>query len=184
MRIAACGLLVALLVAGPAPAEEKKPYEVQVVKGQSYVTGDDADEVRHKYDLYLPKGAKNYPVFFFIHGGAWRGGSKDGFKKHGETFAKHGIAFVATNYRLSPAVTHPAHIEDVAAAFAKSRADLSKRGANVKRIFVGGHSAGGHLAALLASDPSHLKKHGLALTDIKGVIPISGVFVIGNQLKS
>jgi acetyl esterase/lipase len=181
MRIAAYGLLGAVLVAGPARADEKKTYEVEVVKNRSYVEGDKAHKTRHRYDLYLPKGAKDYPVFFFIHGGAWRGGSKDGFGKHGRTFAKHGIAFVATNYRLSPSAKHPAHIEDVAAAFAKARADLAKRGANVKRVFVGGHSAGGHLAALLATDPDHLKKHKLALADVKGVVPISGVFVLGSR---
>src|SRR5688500_18190690 len=141
MRIAACGLLAALLVAGPARADEKKTYEVEVVKDRSYIDGDKAHKTRHRYDLYLPKGAKNYPVFFFIHGGAWRAGSKDGFARHGQTFARHGIAFVATNYRLSPSVKHPAHIEDVAAAFAHARGALAKRGANVKRVFVGGHSA-------------------------------------------
>jgi acetyl esterase/lipase len=188
MRSAAWGLLAALLVAGPAWADEKKTekktYEVETVKGQSYVTGDKADKDRHKLDLYLPKGAKNYPVLFFIHGGAWRAGSKDGFAKHGATFAKNGIAFVATNYRLSPAVKHPAHIEDVAAAFAWSRTYLAKRGADVKRTFVSGHSAGGHLAALLACDPGYLKKHDLTTAAIKGVMPISGVFVIGDRQES
>lgn len=179
MRNSASALVAALCFSAPAWAAEPKTYEVEVVKGQSYVNGDKADKVRHKLDLYLPKGARNYPVFFFIHGGAWRAGSKDGFARHGQTFASHGIAFVATNYRLSPAVKHPAHIEDVAAAFAWARPYLEKRGADLKRIFVSGHSAGGHLAALLATNPAYLKKHGLSPADIRGVAPISGVFVVG-----
>jgi len=179
----AWGLMALLLGAGLAFAEEKpRVYEVETVKGESYLPGDTADKVRHKLDLYLPKEAKNYPVFFFIHGGGWRNGSKDGFAKHGEMFAAHGVAFVAINYRLSPSVTHPAHMEDVASAFAWAHKELGARGADLKRIFVSGHSAGGHLAALLGCDPTYLKKHGLSLADIRGVLPISGVFSIGDRM--
>jgi acetyl esterase/lipase len=168
-----------LLVPAPARADEKAAYEVEVVKNVTYNKADDADPERHKLDLYLPRGAKDYPVLFFIHGGGWNRGSKNGFAGHGKTFASRGIGFVATNYRLSPKVKHPAHIEDVALAFAWARADLGKRGADLKRVFVSGHSAGGHLAALLAADEGYLKKHKLSASDIKGVIPISGVFTVG-----
>jgi arylformamidase len=184
MRYAASCLLLAALAA-PSFAEDKtKTYEVEVVKDLAYVEKD-ADDVRHKLDLYLPKDAKDYPVLFFIHGGAWRAGSKNGFAGHGKTFASHGIGFVATNYRLSPKVKHPEHIKDVAAAFAFARKELKKRGADVSQIYVSGHSAGGHLCALLASDESYLKEHKLSLKDVKGCIPISGVFTIsgGKQLS-
>lgn len=173
-------LALALVLPNPAPAGEKKPtYEVEIVKDVAYTDAKDADPERHKLDLYLPKGAKDYPVFFFIHGGGWRNGSKNGFGEHGKTFASQGIAFVATNYRLSPAVKHPAHAEDVAKAFAWVHANLPKRGANVKHLYVSGHSAGGHLAALLATDERYLKSHKLSIADIKGVLPISGVFTVG-----
>src|SRR5207247_580815 len=46
-------------------------------------------------------------------------------------------------------------------------------------IFISGHSAGGHLAALLASDEPYLKAHKLGLSNIKGVVPVSGVFTVG-----
>jgi acetyl esterase/lipase len=178
------GLVAVFLGAGLAVAEEKpRLYEVETIKGESYLSGDTADKVRHKLDLYLPKGEKNYPVLFFIHGGGWTRGSKDGFAKHGEMFAAHGVAFVSTNYRLSPAVTHPGHIEDVASAFAWAHKELGARGADLKRIFVSGHSAGGHLAALLGCDPTYLKKHDLSLADIRGVMPISGVFSISSRLS-
>jgi acetyl esterase/lipase len=177
MRYALAVLL--LVPALPAFADESKAktFEVETVKDVAYLDKD-ADEVRHKFDLYLPKGQKDYPVFFFVHGGGWRGGSKDRFADHGKTFASNGIAFVAVNYRLSPKVKHPEHIKDVAQAFAFAHADLKKRGADLSRIYVSGHSAGGHLCALLACDESHLKAHKLSLKDIKGCIPISGVFTI------
>jgi acetyl esterase/lipase len=175
-------LLVALAVPALPGAEEKAAsFEVEVVKDVAYNDAADADAERHKLDLYLPKGAKGYPVLFFIHGGGWSKGKKDGFAAHGKMFAARGIGFVATNYRLSPAVKHPGHIEDVAQAFAWCRANLGKRGADLKQIYVSGHSAGGHLAALLATDESYLNKHKLTASDIRGVIPVSGVFDVSGE---
>jgi len=159
-------------------AEEGKTYEVEVQKDVAYYNGEGLNKERHALDLYLPKGARDYPVLFFIHGGGWTKGTKSSFARHGEMFAKQGIGCVSTNYRLSPDVKHPEHIKDVARAFAWTHENLKKHGANVDRIFVSGHSAGGHLAALLATDESYLKEHKLSLKDIKGVIPVSGVFVV------
>jgi acetyl esterase/lipase len=179
MKRVALGTVLVLLGAGFVHgADDKKAgkYDVEVVKGVAYNASKDADDVRHKLDLYLPRGAKNYPVLVFIHGGAWRGGSKNSYAKHGNTAASHGIGFVAINYRLSPKVSHPEHIKDVARAFAWVYGDLGKRGANLEQVYVCGHSAGGHLCALLATDASYLKEHKLSATNIQGVIPISGAF--------
>src|SRR5262245_1955269 len=190
-RIPACVLLLAaVLLARPAWAadEAKGPktggtYEVEVHKDLAYVEGKDADE-RQKLDLYLPKGAKDYPTLFFIHGGAWTGGSRSGFDRIGRTFARNGVAFVSTGYRLSPKVKHPAHIEDVAKGFAWTVANIGKHGGNPEAIFVSGHSAGGHLTALLATDEDYLKAEKLSLKNIKGAIPVSGVFVVSPRLKN
>src|SRR5437016_4911495 len=139
-------LLGAVLARG---ADDKKAgkFDVEVVKDVAYNASKDADGVRHKLDLYLPREAKDYPVLLFIHGGAWRGGSKNGYAKHGTTAASNGIGFVAINYRLSPKISHPEHIKDVARAFAWVHGELGKRGANLEQIYVCGHSAGGHLCA-------------------------------------
>lgn len=173
--------LVCFLSCSIANAEEAKSYEVETRQDIAYSKEKDADKTRHKLDVYLPKNAKNYPILFFIHGGGWRNGNKNGFAGHGKMFASHGIGFVATNYRLTPAVKHPDHAKDVAAAFTWVVTNLGKEGADLKRIYVSGHSAGGHLAALLATDASYLKHHKLSLKDIKGVIPVSGVFSISGE---
>src|SRR5262245_54947552 len=118
-RIALCAAL--LFVAVPsAPAGEKKPavktggnYDVASVLGLAYHEGDGADPVRHKLDLYLPKGVKDFPVLFFVHGGAWRSGTKELYGPLGRVFSRNGIGTVVINYRLSPAVQHPAHVQDV-----------------------------------------------------------------------
>jgi acetyl esterase/lipase len=179
MKHVATAVVLAAL-AGLSFAEDKtKTYEVEAVKKVAYIEKDDND--RHQLDMYLPKGAKDYPVLFFIHGGGWTKGDKAIAAAHGKMFASHGIGFVSTNYRLSPKVKHPDHIKDIAASFAFALKELKKRGADVSQVYVSGHSAGGHLCALLATDESYLKEHKLSLKDIKGCIPISGVFTVGGR---
>jgi acetyl esterase/lipase len=190
-RIPACVLLLAVgLLARPARAadEAKAPktggtFEVEAHKDIPYVAGKDGDG-RQKLDLYLPRGAKGYPTLFFIHGGGWTGGSRSGFDRIGRTFARNGVAFVSAGYRLSPKVKHPAHIEDVAKGFAWTVAHIAKYGGDPGAVFVSGHSAGGHLAALLATDDDYLKAEKLSPGDIKGVIPVSGVFVVSPRMKN
>jgi acetyl esterase/lipase/peroxiredoxin len=153
-------------------------FEVEAVKDIAYYDGDGADAKKHKLDLFLPKGQKDFPVLFFIHGGAWVIGDRSWYGKLGETFAKNGIGTVIISYRLTPQVQHPGHIEDVARAFAWTHNNIGKYGGKADQIFVTGQSAGGHLAALLATNDTYLKAHKLSPKDIKGVIPISGVYVI------
>jgi len=75
-------------------------------------------------------------------------------------------------------VKHPEHIKDVARAFAWTVKNCEKWGGRPDQIFLAGHSAGGHLVSLLATDESYLKAEGLKLSDIKGVMAISGVYRI------
>jgi len=172
-------LLATLIASLPQPRAEEparpKTYDVKTVSDVAYYEGDGADKERHKLDLYLPKDAKDFPVMFFVHGGAWVRGSKDRYAPLGELFAKHGIGVVATNYRLSPKVKHPEHAKDVARAFAWTHKNIATYGGNKELLFPCGHSAGGHLVALLSSDDSYLKAEGLTLKHIRGCIPISGV---------
>jgi acetyl esterase/lipase len=161
-----------------------KPSEVEVVKDITYFEGDEADKHKHQLDLYLPKGKKDFPVLFFVHGGAWISGDRNYFGVYsaiGNAFARHGIGAVVISYRLSPKVQHPEHIKDVAAAFAWTKKNIEKHGGRKDQIFVCGHSAGGHLVALLATNESYLKAEGCSLKDIKGAIPMSGVFVLADN---
>jgi acetyl esterase/lipase len=164
--------------AGAAPAAGAL-YSVQPVRDVRYVDGADADPIHHKLDLYIPKGDRDFPVFFFVHGGGWRHGNKNFlgvYEALGTFLARHGIGAVVINYRLSPEVKHPEHIRDVARAFAWTYKNIAAYGGRPDRIFACGHSAGGHLVALLATDPEWLKAVELKPDAIRGVIPISGVF--------
>jgi len=169
-----------LLGAAGLNAQEAK-YEVEKVKNLSYNPAKSADPVRHKLDLYLPKGAKDFPVMMFVHGGAWKSGNKELYGALGETFARQGIGTAVINYRLTDSkgtVKHPDHVRDVAKAFAWVKANCGKYGGSKDKLFISGHSAGGHLVALLATDESYLKAEGCSARDIRGVIAVSGVYTI------
>jgi acetyl esterase/lipase len=153
-------------------------FEVEVIKDVPYYEGKDADPERHKLDLYFPKGQKDFPVLVWAHGGGWTKGDKRSFAKQGQTFAKNGVAVVSVGYRLSPKVQHPAHAQDVAKAIAFTHQHIAHRGGSPDQIFISGHSAGGHLVALIGTDESYLKAEKLSLANIKGVIPVSGVYTI------
>lgn len=154
-------------------------FAVDVIPDVAYYSGPGADANKRKLDLYLPKGQTGFPVLFFVHGGAWTTGDRKLYLPFGRLLAKNGIGAVIISYRLTPQVQHPGHIEDVARAFAWTHANIGKHGGRADQIFVAGHSAGGHLAALLVTNERYLKAHDLTPKDIKGAIPMSGVYVVG-----
>ena len=149
------------------------PPNVKVRRGIAYV--DDADE-KHKLDLYLPEGRTNVPILLFVHGGSWRTGDRSLYAALGDRFAREGIAVAIPSYRLMPDNPHPAQMEDVAAAFAWVHHNAAQIGGDASRIYVSGHSAGGHLASLLALDARYLGKYGISSSSIRGVISMSGVY--------
>src|SRR5262245_8922933 len=159
-------------------AADEKPETFERHADIAYRTDADADKERHKLDVYVPKGKKDFPVVLFVHGGTWRSGNKNLYAALGQSLASDGLGCVICSYRLSPKVQHPAHIEDVAKAFAWTYDNIGKYGGKKDQIFVCGHSAGGHLVSLLATDPQYLKAEKRSISDIRGVISISGVYQI------
>jgi acetyl esterase/lipase len=168
----------------PAKDEKDKPdepaggFEVVAEKNIAYRTDPGADQLRHRLDLYLPKGQRNFPVVMFVHGGGWHSGSKEMYSPMGRLLARNGLGAVVINYRLTPQVQHPGHIEDVAKAFAWVHHNISRYGGRADRVILFGHSAGGHLVSLLATDERYLRAEGLGLADIRGVVSISGAYDI------
>jgi dipeptidyl aminopeptidase/acylaminoacyl peptidase len=184
-------VFIVLLIYLPQTAQAAEPaetntYEVKEVKGLTYCDGADSDKDKHKLDLYLPKDKKDFPVLFFVHGGAWVHGDRSTFvyRGVGRYYASQGIGTVVISYRLSPGVKHPEHIKDVASAFAWTVKNIEKYGGKPDQIFISGHSAGGHLVALLGTDESYLKAEKLSFKNIKAVIPLSGVYEIPAKLLS
>jgi len=171
---------------GGRPGETVEKYKVRELRDVAYFEGKGADCFRHKLDLFVPKGKKDFPVVVLVHGGCWTIGDKSCcglYSAVGHFLASRGVGVVLPNYRLSPWVKHPEHIKDVARAFAWTHENIGKYGGDPGRLFIGGHSAGGHLAALLASDEQYLKAEGLSRKDIRGVVAVSGVYRIPDKLE-
>ncbi len=118
-------------------------------------------------------------MLVLVHGGAWAIGDNRCcglYSSVGQFLASQGIGVVMPNYRLSPGVKHPEHARDVALATAWTHANIARHGGDPNRLYLAGHSAGGHLVALLAADERYLRTAGMKTTDVKGVIAISGVY--------
>ncbi len=127
-------------------------------------------------DLY-PSVNRKSPLVVFIHGGGWRIGDKQNGAAGAEKaafFNPLGYAYTSLNYRLSPEVRHSAHVEDVAAALAWLHDNAAAQGFDPDHIYIMGHSAGAHLAALVAIDPRYLARHKKPLSIVKGVILLDG----------
>lgn len=117
-------------------------------------------------DVFKPRKSKNNPVVIFIHGGYWESGSKDIYGFLGRNLAKKGIATVIPNYTLSPNGNYNTMAKEVAKAIQWTYDSIKQFNGNPNQIFLMGHSAGGHLIALVGSNPKYLKNMDL----IKGII--------------
>lgn len=123
---------------------------------------------RQAYDVYGNPSATG-PILVFVHGGGWAFGDKSMVHALPDYAARHGLTLISTEYRLAPEVTAREQAEDLAAAVSHIRRSLPGR-----PIVLVGHSAGAHLAALVAVDPQYLGAHGMAPSDLAGVIPLDG----------
>jgi acetyl esterase/lipase len=126
-------------------------------------------------DLYVPNQAAAGPLVVFVHGGGWSVGDKAIDAALGTWLAAAGFVVALTNYRLSPAVQHPAHVEDVAQAIGWCHRHAARYGADPERLYLIGHSSGAQLAALVTLDPRYLAAQELAPTVVRRVILIAGI---------
>ena len=125
-------------------------------------------------DVYSPKGGGPHPVVIYVHGGSWRTGDKSHVGAKAARFTQEGFVFVSVNYRLSPAVQHPVHVQDVAKAVAWVHSHVQTYGGDPEQVFIMGHSSGAQLAALVATDERYLKAAGGSLHMLCGAIGLDG----------
>ncbi|MBM3837629.1 MAG: alpha/beta hydrolase [Verrucomicrobia bacterium] len=139
----------------PTPTQPALPDGARTFRDLEYVPGG---HERQKLDLYLPKEGRQLPLLVWVHGGAWRAGSKDTCPAL--SFVREGYVVASINYRLSQHAIFPAQIEDCKAAIRWLRANAGQYGIDADRIGVWGSSAGGHLVALLgtAGDAKQFEK--------------------------
>jgi arylformamidase len=178
---------IAMVVAGSAflsragaqqPREDKpaRPSQEARLADACVVEADVAygEDEKQRLDLYAPRSARQAPVVVYVHGGEWTRGDKADVSFKPKFFNQNGIVFVSINYRLTPAVVHPAHVSDVAAAIRWVHDHVGRFGGDPKKIVLMGHSAGCHLVTLAALDPRYLAKVELRPADLAGVVAWSG----------
>jgi acetyl esterase/lipase len=177
MRLASLALVVVGYAASAALAGAET-YAVRVVRNIPYLQGANYTDDKDKLDVYLPEGRRNAPVIVSYYGNQLMGGDKTEDAYIGQRFAAAGFVTAVVNYRLSPGVSHPAHVQDAAASFAWVKRHIAEYGGDADRVFVIGYSAGAYLAALIATDARYLAAHKLSPRDIRGVVPVSAFYYV------
>jgi len=139
-------------------------------------------EARQKLDVYKPqKAGGDKPVVVFLYGGSWKNGDRESYRFAGQAFASRGYVTVIPDYRTYPEVRFPAFVEDAAEAVAWVRKNISRFGGDPSRIVLAGHSAGAHIAALLAYDDHYLKAAGVPMTSIAALVGLAGPYYFDPQ---
>jgi len=137
----------------------------------SYAPGSD-----QQLDVYRARAHGPAPVVVFFYGGSWRNGQRQDYRFVGKALAERGVVVVIPDYRKAPRYPFPAFMRDAASAVAWTRANIGRYGGDPTRIFVMGHSAGGQIAALLATDAEYLAAVGMRPRDLAGVIGLAGPY--------
>lgn len=126
-------------------------------KDINYISGNTQQDLPNKnLDVYAPKKADNLPVLVFFYGGSWKSGKKEMYHFLGNRLARRDVIVVIADYPLSPDYQIPAMQESALTAVNWTKDTIENYGGDPDRIFVSGHSAGGHLASLIA-----VKENGL-----------------------
>lgn len=169
-------------------AQKKDVTSYIRVMNIKYASHPRSDPKLNMLDVYMPKKGSNSPVLIWIHGGALAYGDKEYVQEKAEYFTRQGYVFISINYRLSPKVVHPVHVQDVADAIMWTHKNAVHYSANPAKIFLMGHSTGAHLAALVCTDDTYIKKSGGSLDLIQGVVLLDGtgydIPVLMNDAKS
>ncbi|HSI29311.1 MAG TPA: alpha/beta hydrolase, partial [Methylophilus sp.] len=157
------------------------------------------DSLRQTLDIYVPKdhlatnterpddsqdqtpntnatANKRLPVVVFFYGGSWDSGNRGSYKFIGEAMTSQGFIAVIPDYRVYPEVLFPGFMEDPAKAAKWVKLHAAEFGGDPERVFLAGHSAGAHIAAMLTLDPEFLAKQNSKPQDFAGMIGLAGPY--------
>ncbi|MCB9035502.1 MAG: alpha/beta hydrolase [Lewinellaceae bacterium] len=174
-------IILFLLFSQKSFSQETKKFDSTNVRHQWDIFYTKTKDSLQSLDVYWNSESKDAKVLLFVHGGGWLSGDKKQYREMASSLAGNGLTIVLINYRLSPMVKFPSHIEDVASAIYWTKSSIGTYNGNKENIYLMGHSAGGHLISLLLFDNAYLEKYEMAPSDIAGAITISSVFEIKPQ---
>lgn len=129
--------------------------------------------------IVYPAEKPNGIVLLYFHGGGWTNGFKEMMGFMAPPMNKAGITFVSSSYRMAPKTTFPDGWMDSARALAWVYNNIQNWGGDPAKIFIGGHSAGGHYTSLLGVRSDWQTNVGVPQNIVKGVLPISGIYWFG-----
>lgn len=132
---------------------------------------------RQKLDIYRPaEQAGPVPMVVFFYGGNWRTGERGYYRFIASALTRRGMVVVIPDYREYPEAAFPSFIEDGAAATAWAAAHAAEYGADPRAIYLAGHSAGAHIALMLALNPAYLADAGYDRARLAGAIGLAGPY--------
>lgn len=170
--------------AQPDAAPETSTNTARSVSGEpsfdvAYSSPAGSDPSRTSLDIYPIPNSPSAPVVIYVHGGGWKNGDKSNVSGKPEYFNRNGYLFVSLNYRLIPDVRYPENVQDVADGVAWVYNNIEQYGGDPEKMFLLGHSAGAHLAGLVATDADYLTNAGESLGVLDGVVLLdSGAYDI------
>lgn len=135
------------------------------------------DGPRQTLDVYLPRAPRAHtPLVVFFYGGGWRSGAKEKYEFAASSLTQAGFVVMIPDYRLFPEVAFPAFVDDGAEALAFAARNAQRYGASEKAVYLMGHSAGAHIAALLALDARYRAGVDSAAPPLAGWLGLSGPY--------
>lgn len=183
--LAAAGCTTISLAIANAPAAFG---DYAVRRDIEYTTGVSAEGRPRKLDVYIPptisgaagdgggSAAAARPVVVFIHGGGWTSGSRGQYRFVAEALSTRGYVVVIPSYRLYPQVRFPGFVEDAAQAVRWTRDHAAQFGGDPQKVFLMGHSAGAHIAAMLTYDERFLRAAGVEPSSVAGFVGLAGAY--------
>jgi acetyl esterase/lipase len=147
-------------------------FRIQLTQSVAY-----AERSRHRLDVCRPRHVTAAPVIIFFYGGAWRSGYKELYRYVAKALARRGYVAVVPDYRIYPEVCYPEFLDDGALVVRWVKDNIAQFGGDSNKVFLKGHSAGAHIAAMLSIDARWLAKVGLdPRRDVAGLIGIAGPY--------
>lgn len=153
--------------------------KVDIYENLSYT--DDKSQ-SHLFDMFLPKDVKNFPVVVFVHGGYWNSQDKSYFRPFtglysniGLKLAKNNIGALIINYRVYPETNIEGELKDIISSLDWTIKNIKKYNGDNNKVYLSGHSAGGHMALLIGLNDDISIKNNFSNKNIKGIIAMSPI---------